>query len=124
MLLGTISCKTCGKKLASTKARSYRDMCFALQPLLVSCHATVPHCPHTLEFSIAGAPREHELEEADDLLIRCLSPACVKQDLHLLTRAPIELVGALTLMFHTSHEGHGMEIKYGSHVWTSPQKQP
>jgi hypothetical protein len=124
VLLGEIKCVKCGVVLAATKTATYREMCLAFQPMLVCCHATPPHCPHQMEFSLRGAPRMPELEHADELAIRCLSPDCLKAGLSLQTRAPLELVGALALVFHTSHEGHPIEMRYRDQTWTSPTKAP
>jgi hypothetical protein len=102
-------------RVAKVTGETYRDVCMNLQPMLIAVHAARPKAK--LRFVIDG---EQDMDGATLFRARCLYPGCAKQKLQLESRIPPELVGALTLVFHTSHEGHPIELRYGDHVWRSP----
>lgn len=107
----------CSCNLASIEldAATLRELGQILTSALVSFHATHPHCSHEIKIEMDEVPSNKEL------YIRCLKPheqcASVRE---LRTTAVLEMVGALTLMFHTSHEGHPIEITYDGRSWRSP----
>ena len=115
----TVSCSTCGKmEEVTVEAPTLAELGEILTSLLVACHATPPHCPHKLKVEFSG--QDHVVQERE-LLIRCISTRCDESlEKELRTTVPRELIGAMTLLFHTSHEGHPMEISYGGRSWRSP----
>lgn len=119
MLKAIIECVDCKKRLNQVKADTYEQLCFALQPVIIATHATQPHVEHELSFRIVGSPELPKLKE-DELFIRCLFPKCRKAKTTMQTRVPLELVGAATLVFHTAHEGHPLELTYAGRTWRSP----
>ena len=121
-LVGTIICnnKSCaGKELMRTVADSYREMCFAVEAMLIAAHAGGGHCQHNLSLKIEGEPAGVEKRT---LSIECLHVQCNKRRAHgaTLVDVPIELVGANVIIFHAAHEGHKLKITYGDRVWESP----
>lgn len=113
-LRASVSCTECKQLLGDVDALSRSELCGLVASLVVACHAAQPHCNHVLKASlpeVCGV--EHELA------IRCLNEACEMMP-WLVTECPIELVGALTLVFHTAHEGHPIELRYGDRSWSSP----
>lgn len=87
-----------------------------LTAVVVSFHSTPPHCPHAMKIAFVDAARPDIL-----LTLRCIDPRCApNQGREMKTRCPRELIGALTLVFHTSHEGHPIEIEYEGRSWRSP----
>lgn len=116
----TLSCSICeGTDKAvhgEVNAASLADLGPLLTSLVVAWHATPPHCPHPIKIEFA-----EELRPEVELIVRCIGPQCHSpQFKELKTSCPRELVGALTLMFHTSHEGHPIEIVYDGRTWRSP----
>ena len=89
-----------------------------LASLIIACHATMPHCPHELLARFDGQLDAHELEH--ELVIRCLHPGCSDAETTR-THCPRELVAALTILHHTAHEGHPLELRYGNRTWRSPE---
>lgn len=57
--------------------------------------------------------------ERKELQLRCLAKHCTKGKTWS-GKVPIELVGAMTIMFHTGHEGHPLEIMYDGETWSTP----
>lgn len=110
----SVECTECREALAEVEALSRSELCGIITSLVAACHATHPHTAHTLKACI---PEVRGVER--ELRIRCLHWSC-KDVEPLVTRCPIELVGALTLVFHTSHEGHPLEFSFDGRTWSSP----
>lgn len=119
MLKAVLDCVPCKKRLSEAKADTYEELCYALQPLIVAAHATEAHIQHEITFRLVGTSEIPELD-TDELFIRCLAPNCRRTKVTMRTRAPLPLVGALTLVFHTAHEGHPLELTYRGRTWRSP----
>lgn len=119
MLKAVVECVDCKKRIDEVKADTYEELCYALQPIIVSAHATEAHIKHSIDFRIVGTSEIPQLED-NELFIRCLFPNCRKAKTTLQTRVPLPMVGALTLVFHTSHEGHPLELTYRGRTWRSP----
>ncbi len=96
------------------EASTLRELGAILTSALVSFHACQPHCSHEIKIEL-----EDDVATDKELHIRCFKEACdaVRE---IRTACPIELVGALTLMFHTTHEGHPIEITFDGRTWKSP----
>ncbi len=80
---------------------------------LVGCHAMHSSCTLAVRFDAppaADRPRE-------DMTVTCMG--CKVTVKH---HVPIELVGALVLVFHTGHEGHHLHLTYGDESWTTPDR--
>lgn len=110
----SVECAECNLLLGEVSALSRHELCALVTSLVAACHATQPHCNHPLRVSlpeIRGDTRE--------LRIRCLHWNC-RDVPSLVATCAIELVGALTLVFHTSHEGHPIELSYAGQTWASP----
>lgn len=85
-----------------------------LASAVAAFHAGPPHCPHTVEIQqLEGIP----VTEEKEFYIRCLRCEGIRE---LRTTIPKEMVAALTLLFHTSHEGHPIEIQWNGRTWRSP----
>jgi len=115
-----ISCAVCEGTDKAVSGEVAAPTLTELGPLLtaivVAWHATPPHCPHQLKIEFS-----EELRPDVDLVIRCVGAQCHSpQFREFKTKCPRELVGALTLLFHTSHEGHPIEIVYDGRSWRSP----
>ena len=77
--------------------------------LLLAAHAAPPHVgPHKLEVRIDGAvpAAAPGLKELRVRCLQCQAPELVQQVEH------PGLVSAVVVAFHTSHEGHALEIHY------------
>lgn len=110
----TIECIECREALAALPSLSRSELCGVIESLVAACHAARPHCSHALRLAIdntQGVERE--------LTIRCKAKNCARAPA-LVTTCPVELVGALTLVFHTAHEGHPIELTYDGRTWSSP----
>lgn len=106
-----VRCVECDRVIA----RTHEPM--GLFSLLIACHATVPHTSHTFEVvsSMPYAGPKYPL------VIECLHPRCPVATGRMIELVPIELVGPLTLVFHSSHEGHRIRVNYGDeYEWMSP----
>lgn len=109
-----VECTECKELLGALDGLSRSELSGLVTSLLVACHAAMPHNDHPL------AVRLPEVRGVDrELSIRCLHWLC-KNDAPLVARVPVELVAALTLVFHTSHEGHPIEITFDGRTWSSP----
>lgn len=122
MLTASISCTDpqCisgrgGKALTSQKFSTYKELAFGIQALLVGCHAVVPHCNHQLDLRITGEPES----ERHELVIACEATACRLKKIKATHHVPIELVGAMVLIFHTGHEGHPLRVWYAGEEWAT-----
>jgi len=111
-----VRCAVCGYALATKQYPSLREMLYGSQGLVVSCHATEPHCQHQLELSFDPP----QALVGGELIIECLHSGCRSKD-PWRTKAPLELVGALTLLFHTAHEGHSLKLSYAGQTWQTPR---
>lgn len=118
MIRVSVRC-SCGDELANLERETFREALFDLQSALVTCHAAVPHCQH--HFAIEIDPES--CEDGKTLKIECVEQRnCKMEKVRTWENVPLELVGALTLVFHTSHEGHPLRVKYGDDVWASPRR--
>ena len=118
MLRATVFCtnKTCDRtgEISTVRADNSRDLEQSLAGALVGCHAIHPSCALTAHFEEDAAP----VRPRRDLVITCLAGPC---ELRTVTHhVPIELVGAMTLLFHTAHEGHPLRLEYDGEAWESP----
>lgn len=104
----------CGRAEMVVEAPTLKDLGPALSSAVVAFHAGPPHCPHTIQVEMED---NGSGEDYKDFYIRCLRCEGIRE---LRTRAPKEMLGALTLLFHTAHEGHGIEIIYDGNMWRSP----
>ena len=106
-----VRCVECDRIIAST------GEVMGLFSLLIACHATYPHTSHTFEL-VSEMPY---VGPKHPLVIECLHPKCPVTTGRMIELVPIELVGALTLVFHSSHEGHRIRVTYGDdYDWQSP----
>jgi hypothetical protein len=115
-----ISCRQCAGTDKAVRGEVEAATLIELGPLLtalvVAFHATPPHCPHPMEIEFVPEPPAEV-----DFAVRCLDPRCHSPTIkELRTRCHREMIGALTLMFHTSHEGHPIEIECDGRSWRSP----
>lgn len=110
----TVTC-TCGKVAQTVEATTLADLGQVLTSLLVAVHATSPHEVHGLSFEIdhGNFVIEHEL------VLQCLRKGC-DRDREMRVMVPYVLVGAMTLVFHTAHEGHRLAMSYDGRSWESP----
>ncbi len=113
MPTATITCTECGP-LSTVTADDYRELVFRLQSEMVSAHATKPHHKHPLRFELDDAGKQ---SSPHTIVFDCL--AC---DGHAEYEAPIEMVGAYAILFHTSHEGHRFRMTYRGKSDESPEK--
>lgn len=97
---------------------SYKECVLGLQGLLISSHAKSTHVTHQLAFKIEG---EEASSEPKTLEIQCASVACRADTKSWSGKVPIELVGAMTIMFHTGHEGHPLRIIWDGEAWETPR---
>ena len=121
MIKAIVRCTVCAnKRLAEVETQTIEAMLlFKLPSLLIACHAATPHCPHELSFEFEGVPIKLKSEEKA-LTLKCLFPSCAKANTIMETSCPKEMVTALTICFHSAHEGHPMEIVYDGRAWRSP----
>lgn len=101
----------CGRAEMVVEADTLADLGPMLTSAVVAFHAGPPHCPHTIAIEM------EEMAGDKEFYIRCLRCEGVRE---MKTMAPKEMIGALTLLFHTAHEGHGIEIVYDGKKWRSP----
>ena len=113
-LTASVECIECRRALGELTALSRSELCGVVASLVVAAHAAQPHCSHPLRVVLDDVKAiEHELT------IRCLSRHCTNQPPYVVT-CPIEIVAAIAVIFHTSHEGHPFELTYNGRTWTSP----
>lgn len=115
-----VSCALCEGTPKAVRGEAEAATLEELGPLLtavvVSFHSTPPHCPHPMKIDFVDPARSDVV-----FTLRCIDPRCApNQGREMTTRCPRELIGALTLVFHTSHEGHPIEIEYEGRTWRSP----
>lgn len=113
-----IFCQRC----AGTPQAAYQEIeapPYELGPLvsaaLVAFHATPPHCPHEICLSFEDNYPEKP-KGSNILIVKCLKCGTSQQ-----TLAPIELVSAIVICFHASHEAHPLEFTYGGRTVRSPE---
>lgn len=114
MLTAKIKCTQCNRPLTKQSFETYKELAFGMQALIVACHAAMPHCNHQLEFKVEGDP---EYPDAHELEITCQAVGCRTKKISQKSTVPIELVGAMLLIFHTGHEGHPLEVTYNGERW-------
>jgi hypothetical protein len=102
----------CHQAAMELEVETLREMGPILTSAIAAFHAAQPHCSHPISIEMESVPSDKELH------IRCFKEHCdaVRE---MRTTCPIELVGALTLCFHTSHEGHPIEITFDGRRWCS-----
>lgn len=115
-----VFCEQCQNTEKAVRGEVEADTLEELGPLLtavvVSFHSTPPHCPHPMKIAFVDPARPEVL-----VTWRCLDPRCSPNgNREMKERIPREMIGAMTLVFHTSHEGHPIEIEYGGRSWRSP----
>lgn len=122
-LVASVRCEHCARVVLKASADTWRELAYAMQTLLLATHATRPHTEHRLTFKIEGEALSEEGEPLTEqpYRIECLDKTCKREKVSAGT-APIELMGALALAHHTSHEGHAIKLTWGSRTWTSPSK--
>ena len=120
VLLASLIEEESGQRLAKITAPNWRELCFKMESLIVAAHAAAPKS--TLKFHIDG---HQALVNSKTLHIECLNDSCVKASAPQLDEnVPLELVGAMTLVFHTAHEGHRLSVVYDGVKWQSPLVRP
>lgn len=117
----TICCENCqgtSEAISRTVEAPTKDLGSILSALLVAWHATPPHCPHRMRIEFEDSAAEPR--ETHEVVVRCLKPGC--ENAPPVTRAvvPIELVGAIVISHHTSHEAHPLEFSYNGDTFRSP----
>lgn len=106
----TVECVDCAAVLAELSTLEQTEAGL-IESLVAASHATRPHCSHKLRLrlsEVTGIERELSIQ-----CLTCKGPPWI-------TTVPIELVGALTLVFHTAHEGHPLQLTYDGRSWSSP----
>lgn len=78
-------------------------------PWLLNLHTSPPHVNHPLYILVDGEGSVSD-EGEHEIMIRCLQCDGSQPYHKAAHRAPLALVGALTLMLHTRHEGHPIEL--------------
>ena len=114
-LSASVECIDCQKALGALPSLSRHELCGVIESLLVASHAAQPHCNHALRAVVEGASGVER-----ELTIRCKHRHCAATVPPFVVMCPIELVGALTIVFHASHEGHPLELTYDGRTWSSP----
>ena len=101
----SIFCETCG----NVEIAKFNDIDPSLLgAVIVSCHATQPHCGnHKLVISTDSLVKGNNSHE---LYIKCTGPSCGSFIKEVRYTTYLELMSALTIAFHTEHEGHPLEI--------------
>ena len=110
-MTGHVTCLTCNRRLYSTASQDPTWFAKTLTTQLIAAHACEDHRACTLTFEVeewAGLPPK-------DLHIRCLHVTCRNKPVYEAS-CPIQLVDTHTLAFHTSHEGHPIEVTWGGEV--------
>ena len=109
----TIRC-SCGKATQDVDTPSLADLGEMVSAVMVGMHATSPHEVHGMEVEVDHGPGpQHEL------VIQCLRKGC-EREREMRVTVPYVLVGAMTLVFHTAHEGHRLALSYDGRHWESP----
>lgn len=103
--------------LAETSAKSWKELCFSMQPMFFACHSAQPHLQHELAFFFDGKRPKHE---GKLMVIQCLYKSCRKARKTMSTTVPIELTGLIAMIFHAAHEGHPVKVMWGDREWVSP----
>lgn len=108
----TITC-SCGLT-SEVEAPDLEALGVAISAATLAIHVTSPHEVHGVSVDIdSRASTEHEL------VLQCLRDGC-ERTREMRVMVPYSLVGALTLVFHTSHEGHRLLMSYDGKTWESP----
>jgi hypothetical protein len=110
----TLIC-SCGKVTTEVEAPTLADLGQVIAGTLVTIHATSPHEVHAMTFHVEDTPPMVERE----LVLQCLRKGC-EREREMKVMVPYVLVGAMTLVFHTAHEGHRMSLSYDGKTWESP----
>src|SRR5687767_6452614 len=101
----TVICETCNNMEVG---RCESDDPQLLGALIVSCHASSPHSGnHKLIGKIDGM---ENINSSVNLHIKCIGPNCGAARKEVQYSTLMALVSALTIAFHTEHEGHPLQI--------------
>lgn len=114
-----VTCEECEgtpQAITQTIEAPLKDLGSILSAFIVAWHATPPHCPHKMRLDFVETP-----PESSEVQVRCLKPDCGNAPRETRAIVPIELVGAVVIAHHTSHEAHPLEFSYKGTSWRSPQ---
>lgn len=103
----TITCYTCQNALVGQATLEPHEV----MSWMLKYHEVAPHIRHA--FKVLVDEQESVTDGPHKVAIKCLLcyPYPEKQAMSYREhKAPLELVGALTLMMHTRHEGHPLEV--------------
>lgn len=116
----TVTC-TCGKPFEpelAAEAATLTELGEVASGLLLAGHVADNHAGHALELTLQDVPEP----KGCTLKLRCLYPGCTRGELvQTHSECPPWMVGALTICFHTSHEGHPLEVTFNDRTWRSPE---
>lgn len=112
-----ITC-SCGKATKEVEADTLANLGEAIMSQVVAMHATSPHEVHGMSVDV-----DHGGKVERELVLKCIRDRCDRER-EMRVMVPWELVGAMTLLFHTAHEGHRLEMSYDGRTWTSPKEGP
>jgi len=115
VIVASIIDEETNERLAKVTATSWYELTREMESLIVAAHAALPKSK--LKFQLDGEP---EFDQSKHFKARCLHPSCDRAKVQLEDKIPIELVGMMTLIFHTAHEGHPMEVTFDGRTWRSP----
>ena len=113
----TVSCTVCGYA-TEVESDTLAGLGSAIESAVVGQHAICSKHQQTVTLGGQVAKLVLEGDTHRELLVECLQ--C--PDGKLETAVPPELVGAMTLLLHTAHEGHPMRVTYDGRSWQSPQR--
>jgi hypothetical protein len=114
----TVACTTCRVSLGSVDLESPNF----IDAILVMCHTVMPHTgAHALTATVDDA----KLGAQGDVhvVIKCLQQGCAKKPPSEF-RVPKEYVGAVTLLHHSAHEAHPMELSVDGVMLKLPTNNP
>ena len=117
MAKATIVC-SCGVTVP-VEASSRAALPAIVAGAVLGLHATKPHSEHVVTFTLDDWPAP-----TVSLEVECLASGCADRGNVVLleTRCALELVPAIALVFHTSHEGHPLRLRVDGDEWTSPMR--
>jgi len=115
-----VYCLDCDKEINELEDYDFMSLAQKGASMIIGCHASKEHCSHSLKFTIHGPKMQDKNKKR--LKIECLHNNCIrKKDKFIETDVPIELVSAITIAFHSSHEGHRLKLTYDGETWESPE---
>jgi hypothetical protein len=115
----------CGH-VETVDAETSMELCAQSLAVGVAMHACKAHQAHKVQLRLEPETARSLLGEGarKHLHIECLAGGCSDRATPTQLDAglvPAELIGALALCFHTSHEGHPFRITWGDQSWESPR---